>query len=251
VLRRKVRTTSSPRPSVIPPSTITIVKNAVGGNDTFNYTTTGGGGLPPSFSINTSVSTQSVNSGINPGLYTVTESTPPTGWTFQPPITCTVTGGATAAPDATTNTKVNITIPSTGGATVTCTYTNSLSTTPSIATTLHNNADNSTVVYDTASVTDSGFAFTGTVTFRFYSTKSDCSGDFTDETGVAVGDPSSAGGYSFQAKYVAGSDANHNDSDWSACEPLTIGPATPNISTVVKDANGTRSTTARTRPPWA
>src|SRR5262249_52165843 len=34
--------------SVIPASTITIVKNTLGNNGTFGYTTTGGGGLPSS-----------------------------------------------------------------------------------------------------------------------------------------------------------------------------------------------------------
>src|SRR5207248_434619 len=126
--------------------------------------------------------------------------------------------------------------------------------TPASTTTIKNAADNSDVsgalplgstVYDTNSVTNAGgFPLSGTVTFRFYSTASDCTGPSTDETGVAVGTKSSnhgplgAGGYSFQAKYVAGSDANHNDSDWSACEPLTIIQAAPSITTTLSDSDG-------------
>src|SRR5438477_397559 len=73
-------------------------------------------------------------------------------------------------------------------------------------------------VYVTNSVTDAGGChLTGMVTCPLQTSASDCTGPSTDETGVAVGTKSSnhgplgAGGYSFQAKYVAGSDANHND----------------------------------------
>src|SRR5437588_787060 len=124
--------------------------------------------------------------------------------------------------------------------------------TPSTATTIKNAADDSVVnaalplgstVYDTAAVTNAGgFPLSGTVTFRFYSTKADCTGASTDETGIAVGTKSSnhgplgAGGYSFQAKYVAGTDANHADSAWSDCEPSTIGKAAPSITTALSDS---------------
>jgi hypothetical protein len=114
-----------PQGAIIPGSTITIIKNTVGGDDTFGYTTTGGGGLPPSFNITTSGGTgQAVNNGVNPGSYTIDETTIPGGWSFKPPLSCSTTGGATAAPDATTNTQADITIPIAGGASVTCTYTN-------------------------------------------------------------------------------------------------------------------------------
>jgi hypothetical protein len=118
--------TAPPSGAIIPSSTITIVKHTVGGDGTFGYTTTGGGGLAPSFNIMTSNGTgQQVNNGINPGTYTVNETTLPGGWNFTPPLTCTTTGGATAAPDVSTQTQADITIPTSGGATVTCTYTNS------------------------------------------------------------------------------------------------------------------------------
>ena len=57
-----------------------------GGDGTFGYTTTGDGGLAPSFNITTSNGTgQQVNNGINPGTYTVNETTLPGGWNFTPP----------------------------------------------------------------------------------------------------------------------------------------------------------------------
>src|SRR3989454_104538 len=127
---------------------------------------------------------------------------------------------------------------------------NVISLTPNIATTIKNAADNSTVtgalplgssVYDTASLSDSGFAFTGTVTFKFFSSI-DCSGAASSESGVAVGTKSSnhgplaAGSYSFNAQYIAGSDSNHTNSAVSSCEPLTISAATPSIATTIKNA---------------
>jgi hypothetical protein len=110
-----------PNGAIIPSSTITIIKNTLGGNDTFGYTTTGGGGLPPSFDITTLGGTgQASNDGINPGSYTITESTPPAGWSFTS-LSCTSTGGASTS---TTGAEASIEIPVTGGASVTCTYTN-------------------------------------------------------------------------------------------------------------------------------
>jgi hypothetical protein len=110
-----------PNGAIIPSSTITIIKNTLGGNDTFGYTTTGGGGLPPSFDITTLGGTgQASNDGINPGSYTITESTPPAGWSFTS-LSCTSTGGASTS---TSGAEASIEIPVTGGASVTCTYTN-------------------------------------------------------------------------------------------------------------------------------
>src|SRR5207244_558040 len=121
---------------------------------------------------------------------------------------------------------------------------------PTVSTVIKNAADDGTVtgplplgssVYDTASVSDSGFAFTGTVTFRFFTTI-DCSGEVSTESGVAVGTKSSnhgplaAGSYSFNAQYIAGNDPNHTNSAHSSCEPLTISAAAPRVSTVIKNA---------------
>ena len=245
--------------AVIPASTITIVKNTVGGNDTFAYTTTGGGGLPAGFNITTVNGTgQQVNPGINPGTYTVTESTPPTGWTFQPPITCTSSGGATTTPNGAT---VSITIPATGGAAVTCTYVNSLSTKPNIATELHNNNGGGIVangthlplgssLYDVATLSDSGNPFTGTVTFKLWKgpfTNGDCTTGTvqTTEASVAVSGTTAtssptaalgAGDYAFTAQYIAGSDTHHTNSDLSACEPFTIDKAQLTMDSAVHNA---------------
>ena len=245
--------------AVIPASTITIIKKAVGGNGTFGYTTTGGGGLEPSFTITTiGGEGKKINPGINPGSYTVNESSLPTGWNFTS-LECATEGGATFEKSGA---KASITIPVTGGATVTCTYTNTKKVKPEISTTIHNAADKSEVtgalalgssVYDTASVTSSNeptFKPTGTVTFLFYES-GDCSGTPAEQTGVALGKesathgPLGAGSYSFKAKYVAGSDPNFNGAT-SSCEPLTINKATPSISTTVEDKNG--STIDNTHP---
>src|SRR5439155_690712 len=121
---------------------------------------------------------------------------------------------------------------------------------PTVSTVIKNAANDGTVtgalplgssVYDTASVTDSGFAFTGTVTFRFFSSI-DCSGEASTQSGVAVGahssthGPLAAGSYSFNAQYIAGSDPNHTNSALSSCEPLTVSAAPPSDSPAIKNA---------------
>src|SRR5207244_2282998 len=110
---------------------------------------------------------------------------------------------------------------------------------PAVSTVIKNAANDGTVtgalplgssVYDTASVSDSGFAFTGTVTFRFFTTI-DCSGEASTESGVAVGTHSSNNGPLSPrnsppiAQYIAGSDPNHTNSAVSSCEPLTVSAA--------------------------
>src|SRR5207245_3037287 len=91
-------------------------------------------------------------------------------------------------------------------------------------------------VYDTATVSDSGFAFTGTVTFKFF-TNGTCTAPASSSESKAVGmqsstqGPLAAGSYSFNAQYIAGSDTTHTDSAVTACEPLTINPVTSTIST--------------------
>src|SRR2546429_5818077 len=84
-------------------------------------------------------------------------------------------------------------------------------------------------------------SFTGTVTFRFF-TSIDCSGEASTGSGVAVGTKSSnhgplaAGSSSFNAQYIAGNDPNHSNSALSSCEPLTVSAAAPSVSTVIKNA---------------
>src|SRR6185437_12673564 len=64
------------------------------------------------------------------------------------------------------------------------------------------------------------------------------------QTGVAIGTASSTkgpltpGSYGFRAMYVAGSDANHVNSGWSACEPFSIAKGTPSTGTTLKNAAG-------------
>ena len=126
---------------------------------------------------------------------------------------------------------------------------------PITTTTLHNAADDSVVanntalplgsgLYDVAHVTSSdGLPLTGTVTFQFF-TNGNCTGPASPsniETGVSLvsGNATSsktkhlnlpAGGYSFAAQYIAGTDTNHNDSALSDCEPFSINLATPTLT---------------------
>jgi|GEM_PF-7104518 len=98
--------------------TIVINKAAVGGDDTFNYTTSGTGGLPGSFSITTASGSGSQTfTNIIPGSHTVTEGTPPTGWSFTS-LVCTDPDGGTTVVGQTANIDLD------PGETVTCTYTN-------------------------------------------------------------------------------------------------------------------------------
>jgi uncharacterized repeat protein (TIGR01451 family) len=126
--------------------------------------------------------------------------------------------------------------------------------TPSASTTLKNAANDAAIangttldinstLYDTAQIAaGDGLPLTGTVSFQFF-TNGTCTAPAADtQTGVAVGTksadhgPLAAGNYSFRAMYVAGSDPNHNDSDWSGCEPFSIGKGTPSASTTLKNA---------------
>jgi hypothetical protein len=93
--------------------TIVVEKKAIGGDDTFSFTTTGGDGLDGSFQIKTSGGYSSKTfTDIDTGLtYSVTESTPPGDWVFVG-----------------TNCTGSFTVPY--GGTVTCTFTNELPTGP-------------------------------------------------------------------------------------------------------------------------
>jgi hypothetical protein len=134
--------------------------------------------------------------------------------------------------------------------------------TPTVATELHKGASDAggkqvlavggsvplgQTMHDSATVTNGGLAFTGTMTFEFFSNNTCAAGTAIDSaTGVAItsgtADPAlvesnlAAGTYAYHAKYVAGSDPNHNDSDWSACEYFTVNKAQPTIHTTLKNA---------------
>ena len=125
------------------------------------------------------------------------------------------------------------------------------SLTPS--TTIKNAADNSTVtgalplgssVYDTTSVSGAvqGFAPTGTIEYRFFSSVDCSTGGSSAGSGKALNGqsntegPLGSGSYSFDARYDAGANDNYPTSDWSSCEPLTISPGSLTASTTIKNA---------------
>jgi len=112
--------------SKVPPgkATITVQKVAVGGDGTFSYTTTGGDGLPTTFSITTAGGSGQAIYQVDPGDYSVTESSLPTGWEFMN-LACTGTG--TYAVDL-ANMKAEIKVDS--GQSVTCIYANAKPTLP-------------------------------------------------------------------------------------------------------------------------
>jgi hypothetical protein len=98
-------------------SSITINKTAIGGNDTFGYT--GSGGAPVgNFNITTVAGsgTQQFDNVPPGGPYTIVENAPPAGWDFSN-LVC----GAGGSVNLGTRTAT-ITVPA--GGNVTCTYTN-------------------------------------------------------------------------------------------------------------------------------
>ncbi len=96
--------------------TIVINKTAVGGDDTFSYTSTIPGNA--TFNITTSGGSGSQSfTNIIPGSHTVTEDTPPAGWSFTS-LVCTDPDGGTTVVGPTANIDLD------PGETVTCTYTN-------------------------------------------------------------------------------------------------------------------------------
>jgi uncharacterized repeat protein (TIGR01451 family) len=105
--------------AILAPANLLIEKVAVGGNATFNYTSTGGLS-PASFPIATSGGTGSQSfTNIAAGSYTVTESAPPAGWDFTS-LQCVDEDGNSSANGMTSN------IVLAAGETATCTYTNTL-----------------------------------------------------------------------------------------------------------------------------
>jgi hypothetical protein len=85
--------------AITPESTITLIKKTFGGDATFGYTLTGGGGLEPELKITTvNGEGRAIEPGIIPGEYEIKEASLPLNWFFEPPLTCTTTGGAQATP---------------------------------------------------------------------------------------------------------------------------------------------------------
>jgi hypothetical protein len=203
-------------------------------NTSFQYTTTGGL-TPATFSLSNG-GTQTYGPGtVLAGSYSVTESAPPAGWTLKK-LECTATGeGTSATPDGAT---ASITMA--GGGTVECTYTNHLTLSPKISTTL--SASSITVggtVHDSATLTGATANAGGKVTYSVYD-NSTCTGtpldtDTVDVTNGVVPDSKSvafhsAGDFYWQAVYSG--DAN-NDGATSECtsEHLVVNKAKPSIAT--------------------
>jgi hypothetical protein len=216
---------------------IIIRKVTENGDASFGYTTTGG--LTPStFSLSNGQSrTYSDATQVQPGNYSVTESTLPAGWTLKS-LVCTAAGsGTTVTPGGATAT---ITMAPDG--VVDCTYTNHVNNHPSIATTL--SADTIQVggtVHDSAALTGATANAGGTVTYTVY-TDTACSagaqsaGTVTVTNGV-VPDSNAitfnqTGDFYWQAVYSG--DAN-NDAATSVCtsEHLVVAPKSPSIATTL------------------
>jgi hypothetical protein len=215
----------APRPvNISNCGTITIHKVTENGNANFDYTTTGG--LTPATFTLSNGGTRTYND-VLAGSYSVTESTPPTGWTLKS-LVCTATGQGTSVTTATATASITMA----GGGTVDCTYTNHTKLSPTIATTL--SAETITVggtVHDSATLTGATANAGGTVTYTVY-TDNACTqggqsaGTKTVTNGVVPdSDPvtfNTAGDYYWQAVYSG--DAN-NDSATSLCtsEHLVVG----------------------------
>ncbi len=101
-------------------ATIVIVKNTIGGNDTFGYTTTGGSNFPTNFNVTTAIGTgNEIFNNIDPDLiYSIAETGLPSGWAANG-VTCqneSVGGSITSRNPAGFQ-------PTKGGI-ITCTFTN-------------------------------------------------------------------------------------------------------------------------------
>jgi len=108
--------------AIILESTITIHKITDPATDTttsFTFNTTGTGYI--GFDLTGGTQNQQ---NVSPGTYTVTE-TVPSAWS-NTALTCTASGDGTSATTDLVNHSVSITIGSTGGGVVDCTYTNTL-----------------------------------------------------------------------------------------------------------------------------
>jgi hypothetical protein len=222
---------------IIPPGDIVITKvttpNASDPQD-FGYQ---GSGAIGNFTLDTDTSdstwpnTQTFT--VLDGGYTVTENNPlPAGWTLSD-LTCT---------DPTSNTTTSgftATIALAPGETVSCTYTNALSVTPTVTTAIHAGSDHTTnydgsslplnsTIHDKVTVSGSAGTPTGNVTVDFFkngtcsgtadstSSSTALSGGSVDITGFAKG-PLDAGDYSFKAHYAGATP--YVCSEWSVRRP--------------------------------
>jgi hypothetical protein len=211
---------------------IIIRKVTVNGDSTFDYTTTGG--LSPStFSLSNGGSRTYVD--VNSGSYSVTESAPPAGWTFDS-LVCTASGAGTSV--STTGPTANITMA--GDGLVDCTYTNKTKVSPTITTLLSTtSAPVGSSVHDSATLSGATANAGGTATYTVYS-DAGCSLDARDAgtktvTNGVVPDSDSlvfntAGTFYWQVVYSG--DANNNPAT-SVCtsEIVVITKIQPGMTT--------------------
>jgi hypothetical protein len=214
---------------------IIIRKVTENGDDTFGYTTTGGLN-PATFTLSNGQSrTYSDATQVQPGNYSVTESTIPAGWTLTS-LVCTDTGAGTSS--STSGATVNITMAPDG--VVDCTYTNHINVHPSITTTLSDTTiEVGGTVHDSATLTGATANAGGTVTYTVY-TDNACSQGAQDAgtktvTNGVVPDSNpitfnQTGDYFWQAVYSG--DAN-NDLAISVCtsEHLVVTKKQPAMTT--------------------
>jgi uncharacterized protein (DUF2237 family) len=216
---------------------IIIRKVTENGDATFGYTTTGGLS-PATFNLSNGQSiTYSNTTQVQPGSYSVTESTLPAGWTLKS-LACTATGTGTSY--STSGATASITMAPDG--VVDCTYTNLTKLNPTIATLLSDdNIEVGGTVHDSATLTGATANAGGTVTYTVYSdsacstgaqdagTKTVTNGVVPDSNAITF---NSAGDFYWQAVYSG--DANNNGAT-SVCtsEHLVVGKKSPSIATTL------------------
>lgn len=177
--------------STATPDSITIIKNAIGGDNTFAFTETGLGG--GSFNITTiSGSNNTQFTGLAPGSYTVNETPVPTGWSLTD-LQC---SGATT-PAVITGGQAVITLAA--GDAVVCTYTNT--------------AQSSITINKTALGGNGTFSYTGTTGIGAFNITT------TNGSGSASFTPLAAGSYIINETPMP--------ADWSLTSLLCSGTATP------------------------
>ena len=213
--------------------TITIHKVTENGDSLFAYTTTGN--LTPG-TFNLSNGGSQAYTKVAVGSYSVTESTPPPGWTLKS-LVCTATGTGTSA--STSGATASIAMGA--GGNVDCTYTNHINLNPSITTSLSATTVNTgTPVHDSATLIGASANAGGTVTYSVFS-------DNTCSTSVASGGtktvtngvvPNSddvtlntAGTYYWQASYSG--DSNNNAATSVCTSEELIVKTNPTIATTL------------------
>ncbi|HEV8360479.1 MAG TPA: hypothetical protein VGR28_08510, partial [Candidatus Thermoplasmatota archaeon] len=107
--------------AIITVGTVQIVKNTVGGNGLFGFTTDGTGNLPLNPQITTVAGTGSVTyTNVEQGIHTIDETSLPAGWSFTS-LSC-LSGGLPIG----TVVGDQVSFDLIAGATVICTYTNTI-----------------------------------------------------------------------------------------------------------------------------